>query len=107
MPAIVEKENWLTWHCRTSKYKNGPALGMRVPPLYIEEELINKNPLKELKALRSVTSTQFACLLLQEFVYMLSTFCVCVALQCVLSLYYSQEEIMVTEADLDSVIATK
>ena len=29
--AIVEKDNQLTWHCRASKYKNGPVVGMRVP----------------------------------------------------------------------------
>ena len=39
MPALVEKDNRLIWHCRASKYKNGPVIGMRVP-LYIEEELI-------------------------------------------------------------------
>ena len=31
MPAIVEKDNWLIWHCCASKYKNGPVVGMRVP----------------------------------------------------------------------------
>ena len=31
MPAIVEKDNWLIRHCRASKYKIGPVVGMRVP----------------------------------------------------------------------------
>ena len=31
MPAIVEKGNRLIRHCRASKYKNGPVVGMRVP----------------------------------------------------------------------------
>ena len=31
MPAFVEKDNQLIWHCRASKYKNGPVVGMRVP----------------------------------------------------------------------------
>ena len=31
MPAIVEKDNQLMWHCRMSKYKIGPVVGMRVP----------------------------------------------------------------------------
>ena len=43
MPALVEKDNRLIRHCRASKYKNGPVIGMRVP-LYIEEELISVEP---------------------------------------------------------------
>ena len=31
MPALVEKDNRLIRHCRASKYKNGPVIGMRVP----------------------------------------------------------------------------
>ena len=33
-PTIVEKDNQLIRHCRASKYKTGPLVGMRVP-LYI------------------------------------------------------------------------
>ena len=28
MPAIVEKDNGLIRHCRASKYKNGPVVGV-------------------------------------------------------------------------------
>ena len=43
MPAIVKKDtpsNWLIRHCHTSKYKNGPVVGMRVPlyPLVVHSE---------------------------------------------------------------------
>ena len=31
MLAIVKKDNQLIQHCRASKYKNGPVVGMRVP----------------------------------------------------------------------------
>ena len=41
MPAIVEKDNQLIQHCRASKYKTGPLVGMRVPLYdYLEEEPI-------------------------------------------------------------------
>ena len=33
MPALVEKDNRLIRHCRASKYKNGPVIGMRVPSI--------------------------------------------------------------------------
>ena len=31
MPAIVEKDNQLIWHCHAIKYKIGLVVGMRVP----------------------------------------------------------------------------
>ena len=31
--AIVEKDNQFIRHCRASKYRNGPVVGMRVPPI--------------------------------------------------------------------------
>ena len=46
MPALVEKDNWLIRHCRASKYKNGPVIGMRVP-LYIDNSILLLDRVRE------------------------------------------------------------
>ena len=42
MPALVEKDNRLIQHCRASKYKNGPVIGMRELYLLARQCRINR-----------------------------------------------------------------
>ena len=72
MPALVEKDNRLIRHCRVSKYKIGPVIGMRVP-LYIEEEPIcHSRKGQDASHERSCSSRSYVVLIFKDYFYVVS-----------------------------------